>query len=464
MSGKILVIDDDEIVRDVLVRHLSHQGYEIVESSNGLRGLEIFKAEKFDLVILDVVMPGISGIDILKEMQRFSPRSVVILITAYGSIENAVDAMKAGAFDYITKPFNLSDVTFAVKRGIGVSKLERENIDLKRQLKSRYGFERIIGDSSAMQKVYDLVDKVAPTDSTVLIFGESGTGKELIANIIHYNSERSAKPIVIVNCGAIPHELLESELFGHEKGAFTGAVAAKCGKFELADGGTVFLDEIGDISFGLQVKLLRVLQEKAFERVGGIKTLKVDVRIVAATNKNLEQEVNAGKFRGDLYYRLNVIPLPLPPLRERIEDIPLLCHYFIERYCRKRKRLNLKVSSDAMNALVHYAWPGNVRELENLIERLVVLKEDDTIVLKDLTDGITVSVKGKQTKAKIDSLSAERFNEGDSNFSKMVENFERNMIFQALQSTDRVKSKAAKLLKIKRTTLIEKMKRLGIKS
>jgi len=459
MPEKVLIIDDDEIVREVLIEHLENDGHEIVACSNGYRGLEIFRNDKFDLVILDLIMPGINGLEVLKEIKRFSPQAVVILITAFGSIENAVDAMRAGSFDYITKPFNLADVSFAVKRGIGVSKLEKENINLKRQLKNRYGFENIIGDSNAMQSVYSLIDKVAPTDSTVLILGESGTGKELIANITHYNSERSLKPIITVNCSAIPHELLESELFGHEKGAFTGAVSTKLGKFEIADGGTVFLDEIGDMTPGLQIKLLRVLQERSFERVGGTKTIKVDIRIIAATNKNLEKEASAGRFREDLFYRLNVIPIQLPPLSERTEDIPLLCHYFIDRYCKKRKRAPLKMSSEAMSALVNYSWPGNVRELENLMERLVVLKEDDTIVMADLPEKIA---EGFNSKANFESIIRHEINTGNIDFEKKITDFEKYIISHAIKSSKGVKSKAARLLNLKRTTLIEKMKRLGI--
>jgi len=459
MPEKVLVIDDDEIVREVLIEHLKNDGYEVVGCSNGYKGLELFKNDRFDLVILDLLMPGINGIEVLKEIKRYSPHSIVILITAFGSIENAVEAMRAGAFDYITKPFNLSDVSFAVKRGIDVSKLEKENINLKRQLKSRYGFENIIGDSNAMQSIYGLVDKVAPTDSTVLILGESGTGKELIANVLHYNSERSSKPIVTVNCSAIPHELLESELFGHEKGAFTGAVSTKPGKFEIADSGTLFLDEIGDMSLSLQIKLLRVLQEKTFERVGGTKSIKVDVRIIAATNKNLEDEVATGRFREDLYYRLNVIPIQIPSLRTRAEDIPLLCHYFIDRYCKKRKKPFLKITGEAMSALMNYSWPGNVRELENLIERLVVLKEDLTVETNDLPEKIVAGIDNNTNfKASINY----EISNGAIDFDKKIKDFEKYIISRALKSSRGIKSKAARLLNLKRTTLIEKMKRLDI--
>jgi DNA-binding NtrC family response regulator len=459
MPEKVLVIDDDEIVREVLTEHLKNDGYEVIGCSNGYRGLELFKNDRFDLVVLDLLMPGINGIEVLKEIKRFSPHSIVILITAFGSIENAVDAMRAGAFDYITKPFNLSDVSFAVKRGIDVSKLEKENINLKRQLKSRYGFENIIGDSNAMQSIYSLIDKVAPTDSTVLILGESGTGKELIANIIHYNSERSSKPIVTVNCSAIPHELLESELFGHERGAFTGAVSTKPGKFEISDGGTLFLDEIGEMSLSLQVKLLRVLQEKTFERVGGTKSIKVDVRIISATNKNLEDEVKTGRFREDLYYRLNVIPIQLPPLRARAEDISLLCRYFIDRYCKKRKKPFLKISGEAMSALMNYSWPGNVRELENLIERLVVLKEDLTVSVNDLPEKIVAFIDNNiNFKASINY----EISNGAIDFGEKIKDYEKYIISRALKSSRGIKSKAARLLNLKRTTLIEKMKRLSI--
>lgn len=456
MPEKILVIDDDEIVRKLLAEHLGNQGYEVVVCSDGSHGLETFKNDGFEVVILDIVMPGMDGIDVLKEIQKFNPHSVVILITAYGSIRSAVDAMKSGAFDYITKPFDLDDVTFAVKRGVDISNLERENIELKKKLKNRYGFENIIGDSSAMQSVYSLIDKVAPTDSTALILGESGTGKELIANIIHYNSERLNKPFVTVNCSAIPHDLLESELFGHEKGAFTGAISAKRGKFEMADHGTVFLDEIGDIDLSLQVKLLRVLQERAFERVGGTKTIKVDIRIIAATNRNLEEEVNTGKFRQDLFYRLNVIPIQLPALRERKGDIPLLCRHFLEKYCDKRKKPLLKISGETMLALMNYSWPGNVRELENLIERLVVLKENDTIVCSDLPR------KLQYEQNDFESSISHEINSGGIDFNRRIEDFEKYIITNALKSAGGMKSKAAELLNIKRTTLIEKMKRLNI--
>ncbi|TAL26362.1 MAG: sigma-54-dependent Fis family transcriptional regulator [Nitrospirae bacterium] len=459
MPEKVLVIDDDEIVREVLVEHLENEGYEVTACSTGYRGLEIFRNDKFDLIILDLIMPGINGLEVLKEIKRFSPHSVVILVTAFGSIENAVDAMRAGAFDYITKPFNLADVSFAVKRGLGVSKLEKENIALKRQLKNRYGFENIIGDSNAMQHIYSLIDKVAPTDSTVMILGESGTGKELIANVIHYNSERNLKPLVTVNCSAIPHELLETELFGHEKGAFTGAVSTKLGKFEIADGGTVFLDEIGDMTPDLQVKILRVLQERAFERVGGTKTIKVDVRIIAATNKNLEDEVSAGRFREDLYYRLNVIPMQLPPLRERTEDLPLLCNYFINKYCKKREKPLMKMSEETMSALANYSWPGNVRELENLIERLVVLKEDETVVMSDLPEKIAVGFKNNLN---FKSAITHELNIGNIDFDKRVTDFEKYIISHAIKSAKGVKSRAARLLNIKRTTLVEKMKRFKI--
>ncbi|MCE5193985.1 MAG: sigma-54 dependent transcriptional regulator [Nitrospiraceae bacterium] len=458
MLETVLIIDDDDAVRDILKEHLGDEGYDVISCSNAYSGLEIFRSFKVDLVMLDLVMPDTNGIEVLKKIKKLNPRSVVIMMTAYGSIENAVDAMRSGAFDYITKPFNLDDVSFAVKRGIEVSRLEKENIDLKKHLKQKCGVENIIGDSSAMQNIYSLIDKVAPSDSTVLILGESGTGKELISNTIHYNSDRSSKPIVTVNCSAIPHELLESELFGHEKGAFTGAFTTKKGKFEIADGGTVFLDEIGDISFSLQVKLLRFLQERTFERVGGNKTIKVDVRIIAATNKNLEEEVMAGRFRDDLFYRLNVIPVILPSVKERKEDIPLLCNYFINKYCQKRKIPILEISSEAMAALTNYSWPGNVREIENLIERLVVLKNDDIIVLSDLPQKIA----GTSSHGSIEKPHYNHIPEKDIDFEKCIQDYEKHLITHALKSEKGNKSQAAKLLNIKRTTLIEKIKRLNI--
>jgi len=321
---RVIVIDDDETVRDVLTSFLSEKGHEVVAFSNGQEGLESLVSESFDVALVDLVMPGIGGMDILRELSSRNLKIPVIVITAYGTIQNAVESMKLGAFDYITKPFNLDEILIVIERALNLRRLERENLLLKRQLRQRYNFSGLIGDSIKMQKIYELIEKVADSDTTILITGESGTGKELVARTIHYNSSRADGPFVPINCAAIPKDLLESELFGHEKGAFTGAINTRIGRFELANNGTLFLDEIGELDPSLQVKLLRVIQEREFERVGGVKTIKVDVRIIAATNRNLEEAVRDGRFREDLYWRLNVIPIHLPPLRERREDNPFL--------------------------------------------------------------------------------------------------------------------------------------------
>ncbi len=371
---RILVIEDDETVRDVLRSFLGEKGFEVTLAENGEAGLDMLRAEKFDLILTDLVMPGITGMDVLREVTAARISAPVIVMTAFGTVQTAVEAMRIGAFDYITKPFNLDELMIVLDKALSVSKLQKENVMLKMQLKKKYNFKGLIGDSPRMQTVYEMIEKIADTDSTVLITGESGTGKELIAKTIHYNNtSRAGGPFVPLNCAAIPRDLLESELFGHEKGAFTGAVNTRLGRFELAQGGTLFLDEVGELDPSLQVKLLRVLQEREFERVGGMKTIKVDVRILAATNKDLEKETKDGKFREDLFYRLNVIPLHIPPLRSRQEDLPLLMAFFVQQFCRKKKREPFTFSPAAMQCLLNYRWPGNVRELENLIERISIL-------------------------------------------------------------------------------------------
>ncbi|MEW6602650.1 MAG: sigma-54 dependent transcriptional regulator, partial [Nitrospirota bacterium] len=376
---RILVIDDEESIRELLKDFLESKGMEVVATSNGESGLNLLKEEKFDLFLLDLMMPGISGLDVLREAANEKITVPSIVITAHATVQTAVEAMKLGAFDYITKPFNLEEFFLSVKRALDVSRLQEENIRLKQELKKKFGYSKIVGNSLPIQNVIKFIEKIADTDSTVLITGESGTGKELVAKTIHYNSSRSKKPFIPLNCAAIPKDILESELFGHEKGAFTGAINTRIGRFELANFGTLFLDEIAELAPALQVKLLRVLQEKEFERVGGIKTIKVDVRILAATNRDLEKAVKDGTFREDLYYRLNVIPIHLPQLRKMKEDIPLLVGHFIEDISKRKKKEQPRISQEVMNCLVNYRWPGNVRELENLIERLTILKEGDEV-------------------------------------------------------------------------------------
>ena len=475
---KVLIIEDDETVRDVLRSFLSEKGFETTLALNGQAGIDTLRTEKFDLILTDLVMPGISGMDVLKEVMASKISIPVIVMTAFGTVQTAVEAMRIGAFDYLTKPFNLDELMIVLEKALSVSKLQKENVMLKMQLKKKYNFKGLIGDSPRMQAVYELIEKIADTDSTILITGESGTGKELIAKTIHYNnSTRAGGPFVPLNCAAIPKDLLESELFGHEKGAFTGAINTRIGRFELAQGGTLFLDEVGELDPSLQVNLLRVLQEREFERVGGVKTIKVDVRILAATNKDLEKATKEGKFREDLYYRLNVIPLHLPPLRQRLEDIALLTAHFVQEFARKRKIEPFAFSPDAMECLLKYRWPGNVRELENLIERLTILVTGKVVNVQDLPEKLhqmTLSDVEEAVPAGQQDCAVEmpapplprnavaEFGDDGIDLNGVVARMERDLIQKALERTGGVRSKAAQLLGLNRTTLLEKMKKMGI--
>jgi len=391
----------------------------------------------------------------LKYIREHSPDTLCIILTGYGTVKSAVEAIKMGAFDYLTKPVKMDEILVTFQRAFEYRDLKRENLHLRSQLKKKYRFENIIGDSEEMQKVFEVIEKVADTDSTVLILGESGTGKELVAQAIHYRSYRREKPFVPVNCAAIPGELLESELFGHEKGAFTNAIRMRIGRFELANGGTVFLDEIGDMNPLLQSKLLRVLQERQFERVGGTKTIKTDIRIVAATHQNLKAMVQQRKFREDLYYRLNVIPMGIPPLRERKTDIPLLAHYFLDQFNRRKKKKVRGIREDAMARLMQYEWPGNVRELENTIERVIILLDGDLVTPADLPDKF-------HEIPRVETAQTADIPESGISLDDAVNEFERNLILQALIKTGWVKNKAAQLLNLNRTTLIEKIKRQNL--
>jgi DNA-binding NtrC family response regulator len=451
----ILLVEDEEYIRESLKEILEMNGYKVTTAHNGETGIEAASKSSFDILITDLKLPGTDGIGVIRAVKSKSPDTACIVLTGYASVETAVEAMRVGAFTYLKKPLNKDELLVILEKAKEFHSLKEENSKLKDEIKKSCT-TAILGTSSEIQSVRDIIDKIADTDSTVLILGESGTGKELVARALHYGSTRSKKPFVPINCGAIPEDLLESELFGYEKGAFTGAIATKIGRFEAADQGTVFLDEIGDMSPGLQVKILRVLQEKEFERVGGRNTIKVDVRVVAATNQDLEKAVEEKKFRNDLYYRLNVIPIHLPPLRERREDIPVLVDHFIEKMEKRKKKSIKGVSQEALRAFEAHDWPGNIRELENLMERLIVLKEEGSFITpKDLPDKI------RQSKSASAAASVNLPADG-VDFNEAVDNYERELIISALQRVNGIKKKAAEYLNLNRTTLIEKMKRKGL--
>ena len=446
---KILIVDDEAPSREALSLLLKSAGYEITGAGTGLEAFELLAGRSFDIIITDLFLPDLNGIDILKKAKSLSPITEVILITGHASAETAVQAMKEGAFDYITKPLNLDELRLIIDKALEKRRLLNENVYLKKQLRDKFEFANIIGNSPAMQKVFNRMKRIIKTDSTVLIMGESGTGKEIVAKAIHFNGHRKDKPFIAVHCGAIPENLLESELFGHTKGAFTGAVRDKIGKFEAADQGTIFLDEIGTMPMHLQTKLLRVLQEQEVERIGSNRSIKLDVRVVSATNQNLEEDVKTGNFRDDLFYRLNVIPLNLPPLRERREDILPLVKHFLHKNCKEMKRPMMSLAKEALEALELYHWPGNVRELENIVERTVALTEGNQIILDDLPSAIRMEATTRVVEQGVDLV-------------KTVNEIEKKMIAEALTLTNGVKARAAAMLNLNRTTLVEKMRRLGM--
>jgi len=441
MSKSILVVEDEKILRISLADALKGEGYSVLAVADGDAALAALEQGEFSLVITDIRLPGAGGAEVLRKTLSESPITPVIMMTAYGTIKDAVEAMRCGAFDYITKPFDLDEMLVTVHKALEIQTITEENIRLKKELNRYYGAPNIIGESRAMQAVFAILGKVSRTDSTVLILGESGTGKELIASTIHYQGARKDKRIIRVNCAALPAELIESELFGYEKGAFTGAAARKPGRFDLADGGTLFLDEIGDLPLLTQTKILRVLEERSFERLGATATVRVDVRIIAATNKDLQQEVKKGRFREDLYYRLNVIPVVLPPLRQRREDIPLLIHAFARRF-NDRMGTSVSFSPEAVDALMQYTFPGNVRELLNVVERCIALANGRIIHRHDLPAHIVAPRQAKTALATLQQVTAEA---------------EKSHIARIVQLTKGNRSKAAEILGVSRKTLWEKI-------
>jgi len=453
---KILIAEDDELNRNNLTELLTLEGFETKAVENGREAMVAFVEDKYDLVITDLKMPEGDGLELLRFVKDMNPDNIVIMMTGFGTVDSAVEAMKYGAFDYISKPMKDDLVKLTVSRALSFASLQEENVTLRDNLRDKYDFGKMLGYSDCMKTIFDTIEKVAKSDSTVIIYGESGTGKELVARAIHFNSDRKSYPLIPVNCGAIPEDLLESELFGHEKGAFTGAIRNRLGRFELAQGGSIFLDEIGDMSPSLQVKLLRVIKEKKFERIGGVKAINADVRIIAATNQNLELAVAEKRFREDLYYRINVIPIHLPALRERGPDIAILANHFLQKFAQAQKKDLTLIAPEVIACLLHYPWPGNVRELENLIEMMVVMKEGNEILLEDLPSKIS------QYKKEAQSFEAFQIPEDGIDFNELVSKFEKDILLNALSKSNGVKNRAAKLLKLNRTTLVEKLKRLDI--
>ncbi len=439
-EARILVVDDERSMREVLFSMLKNEGYDVTVAEGGETAIEAVRRETFDAIITDVRMPKVDGLQVLKATKELSPGTVVIMITAFGSSETAVEAMKLGAYDYITKPFKYDEVMLNIKRALERKRLRDENLNLKRRLETQYRFENIIGKGAKIVEVFDTIRKIADSFSTVMITGESGTGKELVAQAIHVNSPRRDKPFISVNCGAIPEGLMESELFGHVKGAFTGAVVNKVGLFTAADGGTLFLDEITEIPSLLQVKLLRAIQEREIRRVGDTKDIKVDVRLIAATNKDLESAVGNGTLREDLFYRLNVIPIHIPSLRERVEDIPLLVAHFLQKFGKELGKEVRGVSAEALALLEQYHWPGNIRELENVVERALVLGTGDMLSVESLPE----SVHRQRPPRGVDLDLPEAGLDLDSTLDQI----ERRLLEKALERTKGVQTRAAELLRL----------------
>ena len=456
-SANILFAGSREPERGMLVDWLNNSGHKTRVADSGHEAMKLLSSGKYELVIIDLSLSKKNGLHLLTSIKEKNPETPVMIINGQVCFDTAVESMRRGASDYITQPQDETMLKGALARILACPDSKEESAAARENVKEKTNFGKLIGFSDAMKRVFEIIEKVSNSDSTVVIYGESGTGKELVARAIHYNSDRKQSPLIPVNCGAIPEDLLESELFGHEKGAFTGAIRNRMGRFELAQEGTIFLDEIADMSPSLQVKLLRVIQERQFERIGGIKTIEADVRIIAATNQDLEQAVVEKKFREDLFYRINVIPIHLPPLRERRADILILSDYFLKKFNESKRRSVTGLAPGVIDLFRTYPWPGNVRELENVIEMLVVMKEEGEISVEDLPNRIRQSeVNGETTFNSMDVPA------GGLDFNGMVEQFEKNLLLTALKKTSGVKNRAAKLLNLNRTTLVEKLKRYGL--
>jgi len=443
MKSRILVVDDEESIREFLEIMLKKEGYEVTTAEDGAKAKDILTKKSFDMVISDLQMPNMTGIELLRHVKESYPDLVFMMITAFGTTETAVEAMKLGAYDYLTKPFKIDEVRLNISNALRSKNLETEVRVLKKELVKEYSFQNMIGNSEAMHQVFNLIQRVSQAPTNVLITGESGTGKEVIAKAIHYNGPLKDKPFVTVNCGAIPENLMESEMFGHKKGSFTGAIADKAGLFEVADGGTLFLDEVGELPMSIQVKLLRAIQERIIRRVGATEDMKVEVRIIAATNRNLEDMVAKSTFRQDLFYRLNVINIKSPPLRDRSDDIPLLANHFLKKYNDKLSKQIASISVEAMDILKKYNYPGNVRELENMIERTVALEAGSTILPESLPPMVNTS-----TGRKMASSNEIEIGDEGLDLDKVVGQIEKELLIKAIHASNGVKKKAAKLLKI----------------
>jgi two-component system response regulator HydG len=449
MKEKILVVDDEQSHRTMLRAVLTKEGYDISEADDGNSAVKAVEDESFDLILMDIRMTDMDGIEAMGEIKKMSPSIPIIMMTAYASVKTAVEALKSGAYDYLTKPLDIDELKILIKKALEYYRLREENVFLKERLADRFNFSRIIGKSRRMKELFENLSLVAPSDATILIYGESGTGKELVANAIHQNSPRAQKPFIKVSCAALPETLLESELFGHERGAFTGALARKAGRFQLADGGTLFLDEVNVMSSTTQVKLLRVLQEREFEPLGSTKTIHVDIRLITATNKDLEVEVKEGRFREDLFYRLNVVPIHLPPLRDRKEDIPLLADHFFKLFQEKNKKSIKGFLPKTIDTLMRYDWPGNIRELENVMERAILLCRGEYLSPQDLPPPFQGEQIGEQPIVSIPP-------------GMTLEALEKEAIIQTLEETGGNRTQTAQILGISRKTLQNKLKEYGL--